>query len=123
MTQRVKVGGQTVFFTIGLYMDGRPGEVFIDVAKAGTALRAWAGSTAKLMSLMLQYGVPVHELVGALAGHCSETYGTVDVRGHKQITESCGILDTIVRSMALDFLARELHEAQEDEDDSSMSGS
>lgn len=105
-----------MFFTVGMYDDGRPGEVFIDVAKAGTALRAWAGSTAKLMSLMLQYGVPLHEMIDALAGHCSETYGEVVVSGHDTITSSCGILDTIIRSIALDFLAREYHATENEED-------
>ena len=103
------MNGQSVHFSVGLYRDGRPGEVFIDLAKTGTAVRSWAEAAAKLMSLMLQYGVPLHELVGALAGHGSEPFGTVPVLGHESITESCGVLDTIVRSMALEFLASELY--------------
>lgn len=108
VTQRVRVNGQTVHFTVGLYPDGRPGEVFIDVAKDGTAARSWAGATAKLMSLMLQYGVPLHELAGALIGSGEGAFGQVSVEGHDRITESTGVLDTVVRSLALDYLAAEL---------------
>lgn len=102
------MNGQTVHFSVGLYPDGRPGEVFIDLHRTGTMVRAWAEASAKLMSLMLQYGAPLSELVGAMAGHGTEPYGTVEVNGHDVVTESSGVLDAIVRVMAQDFLAKEL---------------
>jgi ribonucleoside-diphosphate reductase alpha chain len=107
VTQRLKVNGQTVHFSVGLYPDGRPGEVFIDISRTGTAVRAWYEATAKLLSLMLQHGVPVSELVQSLAGHCTEPFGRVPVSGHECISDASGVLDAIVRSMALDFLATE----------------
>lgn len=110
VTRTVKVGNQTVHFTIGFYDDGRPGELWIDVSKTGTHLRAWSGATAKLISLMLQYGIPLHEIVGALEGHCTEPFGAVPVKFHEFIAESVGVLDTIVRSMAGEFLARDFHD-------------
>ena len=116
-THKFYINGQTVYMTVGLYPDGRPGEVFIDVNKAGTALRAWAGSTAKLMSLMLQYGVPVSELIGALVGDCSEPFGKVEVRGHPLVRESSGVLDAVVRIMAQDFLIMELNGGDDDDDE------
>ena len=107
ITQRLKINGQTVHFTIGLYPDGRPGELFIDRQKIGTSEKAWCGSTAKLISLMLQYGIPLSELVDALVGQCTEPFGSVPVSGHPIITEAVGVLDAIMRSLALDFLAKE----------------
>lgn len=107
ITQRLKINGQTVHFTVGLYPDGRPGELFIDMHKTGTSVRAWCESTAKLVSLMLQYGVPLSELVGALVGQCTEPFGRVPVSGHEVIMDAAGVLDAVVRSMALDFLAIE----------------
>lgn len=109
ITRTVKVHLQTVHFTLGFYDDGRPGEVWIDVSRAGTHVNAWAGATAKLMSLMLQYGVPMQELVDALAGHPTE-FGEVPVQYHENIQTTVGILDTIVRSLALEHLARNIYD-------------
>lgn len=105
VTQSLSINGQKVHFTVGLYPDGRPGEVFIDMCKTGTCVRGWCGSTAKLLSLMLQYRVPLSELVEALVGDCTEPFGRVPVTGHPVITDSSGVLDAVMRSLAQDFLA------------------
>lgn len=97
------MGGQTIHYTVGLYPDGRPGEVFIDMSKCGTMLRAWAGATAKLMSLMLQYGIPLHVVVQSMEGWNTEAFTAVPVVGHESISESTGALDFIVRALAADF--------------------
>lgn len=104
-TQSLKINGQTVHFTVGMYPDGRPGEVFIDMHKTGASVRGWCGSTAKLLSLMLQYGIPLSELVEALVGDCTEPFGRVSVTGHPVIMDTSGVLDAVMRSLALDFLA------------------
>lgn len=107
MTQRVKVNGQTVHFTVGFYEDGRPGELFINMHRTGTQVRAWCEATAKLISLMLQYGVPLSELVECLVGHGTEPFGSVPVHGHPLIHEASGVLDAVMQAMAVDFLAKE----------------
>mgnify|MGYP001615217220 CR=1 FL=1 len=105
ITRKLRVNGNSVHFSVGLYPDGRPGELFIDMHKTGTAVRAWCESTAKLISLMLQYGVPLHELVDIMVGHCTEPFGAVPVTGHPMVTETSGVLDAIIRVLAQDFLA------------------
>lgn len=117
ITYELKINGTTVQVTVGLYPDGRPGEVFIDMHKTGTAARSWLGASAKLMSLMLQYGVPLNEMVEAMVGHRSEPFGDVPVVGHPIVKETCGVLDAIVRIMALDFLADEFNKHLEEEED------
>lgn len=107
ITQRIKINGKTIHFTVGLYPDGRPGELFIDMHKTGTSVQGWCGSTAKLVSLMLQYGIPLSELVEALVGQCTEPFGSAPVTGHPVITEAVGVLDAVMRSIALDHLANE----------------
>lgn len=107
ITQRLKINNKTVHYSIGLYPDGRPGELFIDMHKTGTSVQGWCGSTAKLISLMLQYGIPLSELVEALVGQCTEPFGSVPVEGHPVITDAVGVLDAVMRSMALDYLAKE----------------
>jgi len=53
--------------TIGYFPDGSPGEVFVSAAKVpGTDLDAMARDGAILLSLCMQYGVPLDVLAGAL---------------------------------------------------------
>lgn len=114
VTQKLKVNGTSVHFSVGLYPDGRPGELFIDMHKNGTWLRAWCGSTAKLISLMLQFGVPLSELVEALVGECTESTPLVPVVGYELVTEATGVLDAVLRVMAQDYLAYEKPERAPD---------
>lgn len=52
---------------MGLYDDGRPGEVFITPAKSpGSALDVMGRDTALLMSLLIQYGCSLRHIAEAL---------------------------------------------------------
>jgi hypothetical protein len=61
-------GGQNTVFavTIGFYPEGDPGEVFISGAKVGSGLDAEIRGSAVLISLGLQYGVPLGVMQGAM---------------------------------------------------------
>jgi hypothetical protein len=48
-----------VTMTIGYYIDGTPGEVFVSDVKAGTHADAMTRDCAVLLSLCLQHGIPV----------------------------------------------------------------
>jgi hypothetical protein len=52
--------------TVGYYDDGRLGEVFITGGKSGEAVEAVARDGAVLLSLALQYGVPLETVAGAI---------------------------------------------------------
>jgi hypothetical protein len=52
--------------TIGFYNDGRIGEVFINGGKSGEAVEAIARDGAVLLSLALQYGVPMQDIAHAI---------------------------------------------------------
>ena len=57
----MKFGAHTADYTItlGFYDDGRLGEVFIDGAKSGSDMAATIHDAATLVSIALQYGVPL----------------------------------------------------------------
>lgn len=57
-----------LYFTIGCYEDGVPGEIFVDLSKEGHMLHGWADSWATLMSLLLQYGVHPRDLIYRFKG-------------------------------------------------------
>jgi len=52
--------------TIGLYPDGRVGEIFLNAEHANSLLDVLAHDAAILASLALQYGAPLSEITHAL---------------------------------------------------------
>jgi ribonucleoside-diphosphate reductase alpha chain len=103
-TQKAKVGGHTVFLRTGEYDDGRLGEIFIDMNKEGSALRALINNFAISVSLGLQYGVPLEEYVDAFTFTRFEPAGFV--QGNEAIKNATSILDYIFRELAISYLGR-----------------
>lgn len=52
--------------TVGRYLDGRLGEVFVTGAKVGSELEAVARDAAVILSIALQHGVPLEPLANAI---------------------------------------------------------
>src|SRR5437660_3461423 len=63
LTHKFRVGTHEVYATVGFYEDGRPGELFLRMAKEGSTLSGMADSYATAVSIMLQYGVPLKDIV------------------------------------------------------------
>lgn len=63
--------------TIGFYPDGTPGEVFIVGGKIGADFEAAARDGAILLSLALQYGVPLDVIAGALTKNTDGSPGSL----------------------------------------------
>ena len=63
MTHKFSVEGHEGYVTVGLYEDGKPGELFITMAKEGSTLSGVMDAFATAISLTLQYGVPLEFLV------------------------------------------------------------
>ena len=63
--------------TLGYYRDGRIGEVFISNVKAGSEVEAVARDGAVLLSLALQYGVPIETIKGTVTRNSDGTPSTV----------------------------------------------
>ncbi len=77
ITQHVKVGGHGVFYSWSVYPDGRVGELFIDVAKAGSALRFWSTAFVRMASVALQHGTPLETIVEMFIETKAEPWGVV----------------------------------------------
>lgn len=63
LTHKFSVSGHEGYITVGLYADGRPGEVFITMAKEGSTVGGLMDCFGTAISISLQYGVPLHVLV------------------------------------------------------------
>ncbi len=100
-TQKVRIGGQTVHLGVGEYDDGRPGEVFIDVAKAGTFLRGVMATLARTISIALQCGAPVEVIVQAMRGGNYPPNG--DVVGSGTVTQAKSVTDWVASELEVQY--------------------
>ncbi len=62
ITHKFELGEHKGYLTVGLYDDGRPGEMFVTMAKQGSTVRGIMDAWSLSMSMNLQYGVPVIDL-------------------------------------------------------------
>ena len=59
VTHKFSIAGHEGYLTVGLYDDGKPGELFITMAKEGSTTGGLMDSLGTATSVALQYGVPV----------------------------------------------------------------
>jgi len=110
ITHKFSVGGHEGYITVGLYPDGKPGEIFITMSKEGSVVSGLMDSFATAISLALQYGVPLETLVNKFAHMRFEPSG---VTNNPQIRFAKSIMDYIFRWLALKFLPPEQQPASE----------
>jgi hypothetical protein len=84
--------------------DGRLAEVFIDLHKEGSACRSSIHNFAIVISMGLQYGVPLEEFVESSTFTRFEPSGIVE--GNEAIKMATSILDYIFRELAISDLDR-----------------
>src|SRR3954464_2946074 len=65
--RKFRVGDYEGYIHVGLYEDGTPGDIFVDIAKEGTTLAGLMNSFMISVSLGLQYGVPLEVYVSKFA--------------------------------------------------------
>lgn len=62
ITHKFDIAEHEGYLTIGLYDDGKPGEIFVTMHKQGSTIRGLLDAWATSISLNLQYGIPVDAL-------------------------------------------------------------
>jgi len=67
VTHKFSVSGHEGYITVGLYENGRPGELFITMAKEGSTIGGLMDVFGTAVSMCLQYGVPLEVLVNKFA--------------------------------------------------------
>jgi ribonucleoside-diphosphate reductase alpha chain len=99
---KFSIAGNEGYLTVGTFDDGAPAEIFITVAKDGSTLSGLLNAFATVVSVALQYGVPLDVLIGKFEGHRFEPSGFT---GHAEIPHAKSIVDYIFRWLELRFLA------------------
>jgi ribonucleoside-diphosphate reductase alpha chain len=100
VTHKFAIGRHEGYLTIGLYPDGRPGEIFIKMAKEGSTLSGMCQAFCLGFSLALQYGLPVEEAVRRFRGMRFEPMGPTS---NPEIPEASSIIDYVARFLELHY--------------------
>jgi ribonucleoside-diphosphate reductase alpha chain len=105
--RKFRVGDYEGYIHVGLYEDGTPGDIFVDIAKEGTTLAGLMNSFMISVSLGLQYGVPLEVYVSKFAHMRFEPSGMTN---DPDIRVAKSIVDYIFRWMGKKFLSAEHQE-------------
>ncbi len=101
ITHKFSVNGHEGYITVGLYPDGRPGELFITMAKEGSTVGGLMDCFGTAVSMSLQYGVPLNVYVNKFSHTRFEPMGYTK---NRDIPIAKSVVDYIFRWMGLTFL-------------------
>ena len=104
ITHRFDISGHEGYITVGLYADGQPGEIFLKMAKEGSTISGLMDTLATSVSLALQYGVPLKDVVNKFAHVRFEPSGFT---GNPEIPIAKSLVDYIFRWLGSRFLPTE----------------
>jgi ribonucleoside-diphosphate reductase alpha chain len=105
--RKFKVGEYEGYIHVGLFEDGTPGDIFVDIAKEGTTLAGLMNSFMISVSLGLQYGVPLEVYVSKFSHMRFEPSGMTN---DPDIRVAKSIVDYIFRWMGKKFLTTDQQE-------------
>ncbi|HWB23744.1 MAG TPA: vitamin B12-dependent ribonucleotide reductase [Gaiellaceae bacterium] len=100
--RKFRVGEYEGYIHVGVYEDGQPGDIFVDIAKEGTTLGGLMNSFMIAVSLGLQYGVPLEVYVSKFSHMRFEPSGQTN---DPDIRVAKSIVDYVFRWMGKKFLS------------------
>ncbi|MEQ8849197.1 vitamin B12-dependent ribonucleotide reductase [Botrimarina sp.] len=100
-THKFSVAGHEGYITVGLYEDGRPGELFITMAKEGSTIGGLMDAFGTSVSMSLQYGVPLEDYVRKFSHMRFEPQGHTK---NPDIRIAKSLIDYIFRWLGITFL-------------------
>jgi ribonucleoside-diphosphate reductase alpha chain len=101
VTHKFAVAGHEGYITVGLYEDGKPGELFLTMSKEGSTLSGLMDAFATMVSVSLQYGVPLKDLVKKFSHMRFEPSGFTR---NEDIPIAKSIIDYLFRWLGMQFL-------------------
>ncbi len=101
ITHKFNISGHEGYITVGLYPDGRPGELFITMAKEGSTIGGLMDCFGTAVSMSLQYGVPLEVYVNKFSHTRFEPWGYTK---NPDIKIAKSLVDYIFRWLGITFL-------------------
>src|SRR5262245_45250457 len=102
ITHKFSISGHEGYITVGLFPDGRPGELFITMAKEGSTIGGLMDAFGTSVSMSLQYGVPLEDYVRKFSHMRFEPQGYTK---NPDIRIAKSLIDYIFRWLGMTFLA------------------
>jgi ribonucleoside-diphosphate reductase alpha chain len=102
VTHKFDIQGHEGYINVGFYPDGRPGELFITMAKEGSTIGGLMDVLGTAISIGLQYGVPLEVFVNKFAHSRFEPAGFTK---NPDIPIAKSIADYIFRWLGMEFIA------------------
>jgi ribonucleoside-diphosphate reductase alpha chain len=100
LTHKFNINGHEGYLTVGLHPDGRPGEIFIKMAKEGSTMSGMCQAYCRAFSLALQYGLTLEDAVIRFQNMRFEPMGATS---NPEIPECQSIVDYVARFLELHF--------------------
>ena len=100
LTHKFSIGNHEGYLTIGLYPDGRPGEIFIKMSKEGSTMNGMAQAFCRAFSLSIQHGLSLEDAIARFKGMRFEPLGATS---NPDIPEASSVIDYVTRFLELNF--------------------
>jgi ribonucleoside-diphosphate reductase alpha chain len=104
IAHKFSIEGHEGYIHVGMYEDGSPGEIFVTMAKEGSTISGLMDAFATSISLTLQYGVPLYDLVQKFSHMRFEPMGRTE---NRELPVAQSIVDYIFRWLASQFLTEQ----------------
>ncbi len=102
ITHKFSIQGNEGYITVGCFEDGSPGEVFLRMSKGGSTISGLMDTIGVLLSLSLQYGVPLETLVSKFTHVRYEPEGFTQ---NPDIPMAKSVIDYLVRWIGMEFIS------------------
>lgn len=101
INHKFEIAGHKGYLNVGMFEDGQPGEIFIQMNKEGSTLGGLMDTVATLTSMALQHGVPLESLVKKFAYQRFEPSGFTR---NPDIRNATSISDYVFRWLGCQFI-------------------
>ena len=101
LTHKFDIAGHEGYITVGMFDDGQPGELFIQMQKEGSTIGGLMDTVGALTSMALQYGVPLESMVRKFAHQRFEPSGFTK---NPDIRTATSITDYVFRWLGCQFI-------------------
>lgn len=100
LTHKFSIANHEGYLTVGLYPDGRPGEIFVKMSKEGSTMNGMCQAFCRAFSLSMQHGLTLEDAIVRFKGMRFEPMG---LTSNPAIPEAHSVIDYVARFLELQF--------------------
>ncbi len=100
LTHKFSIANHEGYLTVGLYPDGRPGEIFVKMSKEGSTMNGMCQAFCRAFSLSMQHGLSLEDAIVRFKGMRFEPMG---LTSNPAIPEAQSVVDYVARFLEAQF--------------------